>query len=414
VRLPVLCLLLLAFGVPSRAAAQAIVSDVRVQGNTVTPDEEVVRLSGVTIGMSVDSETADEAAGRLRATGRFERVDVLKRFRSIEDPNQIVIVILLDEGPVTVDGKGGVAPRVRKAGGLRLMFLPLLDVEDGYGLSYGVRVTAPNPAGANSRLSLPLTWGGEKRAALEFEKGFNRGPVSRVQAGGAISRRTNPFYNDDDDRDRVWVRAERDLGVVRVGALGSWERAVFAGDTDRFLDAGVDVTVDTRLDPLLARNAVYARAALDRLHFSGGESIDRTDLDARGYLGLIGQTVLVVRAQRQDADRPLPPYLQPMLGGIRNLRGFKAGSAVGDTLVAGSTELRVPLTSPLSIGRFGVSAFVDVGTVYPKGERLRDQMLDRGVGGGVWLSAAVFRLSLVVAHGIGGDTRVHVGTNVSF
>jgi hypothetical protein len=72
------------------------------------------------------------------------------------------------------------------------------------------------------------------------------------------------------------------------------------------------------------------------------------------------------------------------------------------------------LTSPLSIGKLGVSAFVDAATVYNKGERFRDQDLDRGFGGSVWFSAAVVRLKLAVAHGMGGTTRVHFGTTVTF
>ena len=131
-------------------------------------------------------------------------------------------------------------------------------------------------------------------------------------------------------------------------------------------------------------------------------------------MGLIGQTILVLRALHDGADRPLPPYLQPLLGGMDTLRGFEAGHAVGDTLAAGSAELRVPLTSPLSLGKLGVSVFMDAGKVYNAGEHFSDHPLERGVGGSVWFSAAVFRLSLAVAHGIGGDTRVHFGTTLSF
>ena len=82
--------------------------------------------------------------------------------------------------------------------------------------------------------------------------------------------------------------------------------------------------------------------------------------------------MLVVRALREDADDPVPPYLKSMLGGTSNLRGFRTGTAVGDTLVASSIELRVPLTSPLSIGKVGVSAFVDAGAVHDKGARFRE------------------------------------------
>jgi hemolysin activation/secretion protein len=137
-------------------------------------------------------------------------------------------------------------------------------------------------------------------------------------------------------------------------------------------------------------------------------------LDGRGYLGLIGQSVLAVRAVREDSSRALPAYLQPQLGGLSTLRGFRAGSFVGDTLVAMSTELVVPLTSPIKLAKFGVTAFVDRGAVYTRGERFSDQTLHDGYGGSVWFAAAFFRLNIAVAHGRGASTRVHAGGNVTF
>src|SRR2546422_11458629 len=85
------------------------------------------------------------------------------------------------------------------------------------------------------------------------------------------------------------------------------------------------------------------------------------------------RSVLAVRALRQDSNRPLPLYLKPLLGGMANLRGFAAGAAAGDTLVATSAELILPLTSPLHVGKMGVSAFVDAGTGYDKSARFSDQ-----------------------------------------
>jgi hemolysin activation/secretion protein len=97
-----------------------------------------------------------------------------------------------------------------------------------------------------------------------------------------------------------------------------------------------------------------------------------------------------------------------------NLRGFKTGTAVGDTLVAGSVEVRTPITSPLNIAKLGVSAFFDVATVYDHRAQLADQHFGQGFGASVWLSAAFFRLNLAVAHGVNSSTRVHVGTSFSY
>jgi outer membrane protein assembly factor BamA len=409
-------------GVVSGVSPTEVLAEIRVHGNVLTPDAEIRRLAGIDVGAAVTPDTPEQVTARLKDTHRFERVEVLKRYASIADPTQILLVVVVDEGPVKLEGLGdvdkplGVVPRR----GLGLMFLPLLDFEDGYGFTYGAQLARPGVAGAGSRLSFPLTWGGDRHAAAQLEKRFDGNPgmfgvLTRLETGVSISQRTNPYFQTDDTRDRVWFRGERTLGdSITAGGTASWQHVSFGGATDRFTQFGLDVAFDTRLDPMLARNAVYARAAVEHLSFDTATAVNRTDLDVRGYLGLPGQSILVLRGQRQGSDTPLPPYLKALLGGMFNLRGFRAGSAVGDTLVAGSLEIRTPLTSPLKIAKFGANAFVDVATVYDTGAHLGDQTFDQGVGAGVWFSAAFFRMSLVVAHGVGAGTRVHFGTTVSF
>jgi outer membrane protein assembly factor BamA len=228
-----------------------------------------------------------------------------------------------------------------------------------------------------------------------------------------VSQRTNPFYEQNDNRQLAAMRVERQLvPAVRVGATAGWQHVSFMDRDNRFAQAGADVALDTRVDPNLPRNAVFAKASWERL--GGPVGAGHYVLDGRGYLGVFRQNVLVLRALRDAADGPLPPYLQPLLGGMANLRGFRAGTLAGDILVAYSAELIVPLTSPLSVGKIGLSVFADRGTVYDAGERLRDQTMKQGYGGGVWFSAAFLKLNIAVAHGRGSSTRMHVGGNVSF
>jgi hypothetical protein len=388
---------------------------VQIHGNTVTSDDEVRRLAGIDVGAAVEPDTLGAVTERLRATKRFESVRVLKRFASIADPTQIVLVIIVDEGPVSIEtSRDPDQPaRVVRSRRSRLLFLPVLNFEDGYGFTYGARFAWPDPIGKQSRVAFPLTWGGDKRAAAELEKNFERGPFDRLLASGSIWRRTNPYYEADDARVVVSARGEREIvRWVRAGGTLGWQRVSFPsglGNADEFGYGGADIVFDTRTDAVLPRNAVYARAAWE--HIAGA---NRADLEARGYAGLFGQTILAIRGQRISADQPLPPYLKPLLGGMSNLRGFEAGTAAGDNLVAASAELIVPLTSPLSFGRFGVTAFADTGTAYNYGQRLADQKWLEGFGGSVWLSAAFFRVNLAVAHGRGASTRVHLGANVTF
>jgi hemolysin activation/secretion protein len=103
-----------------------------------------------------------------------------------------------------------------------------------------------------------------------------------------------------------------------------------------------------------------------------------------------------------------------MLGGP-TLRGLDAGELVGDKRFIWAAEVRVPFTSPLNTGRTGFNVFIDGGKVAPYGERLSDQKLYRGVGGGLWLTVAVVNLNLEVAHSLDGKgTRVRFATGFTF
>jgi len=417
-----------------QAGDQLTVTGLQIQGNTATPDEEVRRLADVRVGMPFDDAMVEAIAARLRAAKHFDRVEVRKRFASIADPSQIMLVIIVDEGPVKIVMTGDPdAPTrvVRKTFQIPLM-LPILGYEDGYGLTYGARFTFADPRwmGKRSRITFPLSWGGTKQAGVNVEKRIEGGVIDRITAGASLSRQKNLTYDADDDRARLFVRGEHEFTrVLRLGATGGWQRAVFEGAADQFTQVGGDVVLDTRVDPILARNAVYARASWEHLNFGDGPlaqpadpaqyagyqgSANRTAFDGRGYLGLIGQAVLAGRVQREDSDRPLPPYLRPELGGLSTLRGFRTGEFVGDTMVAMSAELVLPLTSPLKIGKFGVSTFIDRGAIYNKGERFSDQTLQQGAGASVWFAAAFFRLNIAVAHGRGASTRVQIGGNVTF
>lgn len=410
------------------------VATIQVQGNTATPDADVLRLAGVSVGMPFDAATIDAITKRLRDAGRFDSVEVRKRFASLSDLSQIALVIVVDEGSVKIvmTGDPSNPTKVVRRKMPSIMPFPILSHEDGYGLTYGARLTIadPNWMGKRSRITFPLTWGGTRQAGVTLEKRIEDGVITRVTTTAMVSRQENLAFDANDDRARLSVHAERELTpTFRIGGDGGWQRASFEGVADTFGQVSGEAVLDTRTDPILARNAVYARAEVERLQFGdnpltrpvepGGYAgyqgaATRTSLEGRGYLGLIGQAVLAGRVLRLDSDRPLPPYLKPQLGGLSTLRGFAAGSFVGDTLVAMSAEVVLPLTSPLSIGKLGVSAFADAGTVYNKGQQFSDQSLEQGYGVSVWFAAAFVRLNVAIAHGRGASTRVHVGGNVTF
>ena len=395
------------------------ISEVRVHGNATLSDAAVIQFAGVTLGQPLETGGLEAIEKRLRDSGRFDEVQVRKRYRTLA-MDEVSLVLVVHERPgLSATGEPpGVARRLRN----RLMFFPILGYDDGYGWTYGARTTVVDVGGKGTRLSVPLSWGGTRRATVEVDRTFKSGPLTRLSGSFGLSQRENPHFEIDDRRTEIDARAERRIfDLVTLGAEIGRTDLTFEPLQERFWTTGADVTLDTRRDPAYPSDAILASATWSRLNAIGttsfggsGASIDRYRLDARGYKRLFRQNVLAVRAGYDTASAPLPPYEQWLLGGS-NLRGTDGGEFAGDQRFVWSAELRVPFSSPLSTGRTGFNVFMDGGATAAYGERIFDQRFHRSAGAGVWLTVAVFNLNLDVAHSIGGhNTRVHFGTGFSF
>jgi len=396
-----------------------VIREIRVHGNASVLDADVISLAGLGLGQTVTAETLSAVEARLKQSGKFDSVEVRKRYRSLTDASDVAILLVVHERPGTFSAGGVIQRSSRPFGrvGDRLMFLPIVNYADGYGLTYGGRMSTIGLFGGGERLSVPLTWGGTRRAALEADRTFKRGPFTRLEGSVAIWQRENPHFEIDDRRFELRARAERRLArFVKAGVQASRSSVTFGEDDDELWTLGADAALDTRADPNFPRNAVYLGSGWTGLHVrSAPERIDLYTTDARGYLGLLGQAVGAVRAQYTTASARLPDYERLLLGGESTLRGFGAGTFVGDRLLVTSAEVRLPLTSVLNSAKLGVLGFLDSGKSWDASGRAADSVWHQGVGGGVFLIAPLVRLNLDVAHGLNdGDTRVHFGLGFAF
>jgi outer membrane protein assembly factor BamA len=396
------------------ASGSEVVVEVRIHGNYATPDADVLALAGLTVGQPVDAAVIREVEARLQRSGRFEDVEIRKRFRSMDSTTDIVLVIIVREHPMADAGPPTPLGPLRRVAG-SMQFLPMLDYEDGYGFTYGGRLTFADALGRASRISVPLTWGGVKRAAVEMDRELPAGPIDRIEGGASLSSVTNPAYDLADGRKQVWFGVRRSLtGALSVGARAGYADVSFGDLDDRLGTFGADVTLDTRADPVFPRNALFAHVAWEGLNPRASAYANRARFDVRGYVGLVGQSVLSLRWQYGVSDAPVPPYERLLLGGGSTLRGWRAGSFAGDNLMAATGEVRVPLSSPLGVTRAGISFFVDVGAAYDHGTRLADTRFRVGSGAGVFLLASVFKLSLDLGFREGGGRRLHFSTGLQF
>ena len=402
--------------------AAETVAEIRIHGNLSLPDAEVVALTGVTLGDAAGPDLEKTVRQRLEASGRFETVDVRRRYRSLTATDQVALVIVVRERP----GARFSNPVMRAfaAAGRRLMVAPLLDHREGYGVAYGALTSFIDTFGPGSRLSVPATWGGHKRIALEMEAPI-RGPViDRLRAGGSRGRRRHPYFDTDVDRASFAVAARRRLPRgFRMNGEAAWEEVRFAVSAERltrvtaYLDYG-----DYQETPAGARrNTVVVRTGIERLAIDGGAgSIMRPRLDARAYRAVGRQAVLAGRLFFAGASGPLPPYERSLLGGSPaaggTLRGWRAGGAVGDRIAAASIELRLPITSVLSEGRIGLRFFYDTAAAYDADRPLRDAAFREGAGVGVFFlpPGFGFPMSIDVAGDPEGGVRVHVSAGFGF
>jgi hypothetical protein len=400
--------------------APEVVREVRIHGNAVLSDEEVLAIAGVAVDQPLAEGGADEIARRLKESRRFETVEVRKRYRSLTNASDVALVLVVHERPGVRAGVAGTpAPLPGPMGRLRrkLMFLPIVSFADGYGFTYGGRMSTVDLLGGRERLSVPLTWGGTRRAALEFERVFKTGPLTRIESSLAVWSRENPRFEIRDRRVEVRGRAERLFrDVIRVGADASQGTISFGQIDDRLWTIGTSVAVDTRLDPAFPGNAVLLGAGWTGLHFREiAEPVNRYVGDARGYVRVYRQAVVAGRVQYMAADAALPPYERLLLGGSSSVRGFRTGTFDGDRMLVTSAEIRVPVTSVLRGAKLGFTVFVDAGKIWDVDGSMRTAEWHRGAGGGMFIIASLFRVNLDVARGLkNGETRVHLSSGFTF
>ncbi len=308
------------------ATTPEIIGEVRVHGNHTTPDHDVLALAGLTVGSTLTADALGEADTRLRASGRFRDVEIRKRFRSLTDPADILVIVLVDElaGISDTDLTPGPLKRFKIAG----MWLPVLDYADGYGFTYGGRVSFVDVLGPRSRVSVPFTWGGERKVALEIDRTLERGPFTRLEGTASLSRRENPHFEIGDTRRELRARAERTITTwLRLGADGGFTNVRFAELDESHTTSGVDLIVDTRRDPAFPRNAVHATLGWQHLNFRDHVDANRRAADVRGYVGLLKSSVLALRATTNQASAPLPAYNKRYSEGRRSCAAIASAIA---------------------------------------------------------------------------------------
>ena len=406
-----ICILTWAGAAPAWAQAAPVIGEIIVHGNHSTPDADVLAIAGLAVGAPATDDALASARSRLDASGRFASADVRRLLRSIDVADDFLVRIFVEERP-------GVAPDRLTPGWASRAFsqrlwVPVLRYDEGYGVTYGVQAALEGVFGGTSQLTVPATWGGERRIGVSGARTFDSPVVTRVAVSFDRARTVHPAFDRVEDRTRLTGRLERAIGAaVRLGGEVAHDRVTFAGvgnDVDRVT---ADVLLDTRTDPAFPRNAVWGRAAIERLDVVTGVR-RRLRADASAALGLPFAATLTARGFLTSSDRALPPYEQTMIGGGLATRGYRRGYRIDDNAAGASLTLARAFGSPLQVVRHGVRAFVDWGAVYAAGTAVADAAFDRGAGLG-WFANLMALNAYVDVGRARGDWRVHVRFGTGF
>jgi outer membrane protein assembly factor BamA len=389
--------------VPAHSAeisSEETIAEIMIRGNLKIPDETITRLAGIQVGIPAANLALEDLKQKLLQTGKFEWVHVAKRYRSLSRTDQVVLLITVKEKPSAKS---------------KLMFFPILSGSDEYGLNYGISVAAKDLLGLKEKISMPLAWGGIRRAAFEGEFDLHNPIFRTLTAAGEISRKENPHYKKGDFRKEIQVTLQRRLSRFEFNVQSGWTDVRFDARSTDLAHIGAGLVFDTRQDINFPRNAVFAGVSYKRLSIlDGGPGYNLYTLDLRGYKGLVGQTILAGQFLYRGANGRLPDYERPFLGGANTLRGYEAGAFTGDSSASASLELRMPLTPLRKIYHAGIDVFTDSGAIYDHGMSLGNAKFKHSAGLGGYFLIMGFGIKADLAYNMHDAFRLHFSTGFRF
>ena len=206
------------------------------------------------------------------------------------------------------------------------MWLPIVDYADGYGFTYGARVSFVDTLGPRSRISVPAHVGRRTQGRSRSRSHLRARAVQPHRRGVVAQPPREPAFRDRRHAPRS--AAARRARRHAVAAAGRWR----AADQRRVRRhrrnvtsrrASMSSSTRARIRPFPAMPSTSI-AGVEQLRFEGGRNVRAMDGGCpRLSSGWSDRSVLALRASSSQASDPLPAYEQALLGGTPTLRGYE-------------------------------------------------------------------------------------------
>lgn len=371
-----------------------------VVGNEVTRDHVVERESGIVRGAAYSARRLERVRTRLERLGFFERVSDPRVTVDPRTGGAAVGVEVVERPTSRISGVFGYVPSFDGAEG---EFTGLVDVE-----LRNIAGTGRSAAAAWERLA-------RDRATIEFsytEPWLLGAPIDVGVRGAQTVNDTIYTTTEGDllltaragDRTRVtWsVGAEKYVPGAADDATTTSYRTGVSAEYD-----GADVPGNPTRGLMLRGALEYAAKRRD-----AGDESDRSGtatVEAETFLPVTRNQVVAARARLSgvaSTEDDVPYHEQLVLGGARDLRGYREEQFRGTRTALATVEYRLLLAR-----RSRALAFVDVGYYFRGGS---NSAKDTKLGYGIGLRAQT-RLGIIsLDYGLGEgdrllDGKLHVG-----
>jgi outer membrane protein insertion porin family len=401
--------------------ARVFLTEVRVEGNTVTRSDVIIREARVS-ALGLYRQTQLE---RLR-----RRLDRLTIFASVELPQLYLttpvsrpdstpagLLVRVHEGPTsTFDGIAGYVP-------------PATSTGQGYFMG-NVTVVMRNLFGTGRRLS--ARWLRENEWTQELEAGYMEPWIAGYPVNGGIAyfqRKQDSSYVKSRIDVRIDVSPADDLSIgavlQREDVYPSSASAMFTAYESNMTSVGLDVRYDTRDNVRNPRRGVaygafyqrgtknitgpaqYLTSGMDR-----NATVEKITMDVEAAFPLSLNHVIVAAVHGKQITSPrLEPSDLFQIGGANSLRGYRENQFLGSHVAWTNLEYRF-LTGRLS----SVFLLFDEGYIlHPADERLqtaRQELFRAGYGFGarVETGLGIIRVSYALGEGDTFTTgKIHFG-----
>lgn len=419
------------------------ISQIVIQGNKITKTHVVQRYLKIKEGELFNSNKLRLSLSRLQGVGFFSDVNV--NFEPDEDPNNVIVVLTVEEGRT---GKLGFSIAYGTQSGF------------GGGLSY----ENSNIGGRGMKLSVGFDLGSRKEYWLSYEQPYMSGKVTAWKLGGYKRSWTDLWYYIDGekkfeyDRDKTGAffglgRKFKDDSLYNWYLLFDWhevtndpnnppagyEKSNWANQFRDKSGRAMSVLEDLGDGTYYSATASVRRLNIDEyLPYSKGDvetlnvQFGQADVEGKDYnyfkYWLEAKFYFTVEKLFKDffetsfggnSDRPVifaariiagsssgdVPYEEMYtVGGDTTLRGYDDDRYHGEEMLLGNFELRVPMDK-----NFSLVAFYDIGRAWRSGPGEPSFGSDMGSspGFGVRINTPLGNLRLDYA--TGDEGRFHFG-----